>query len=330
MNKSVQKYVILLFSILIPLTAAFLVGLYGYKSDKYGQGAWLEEFQSDFLSFEENTYTTSDKIAKYTKFGINSQYYEYDASPVISETVRNNSGENLFQFDVYRAVYKTKTKEGVEFDRLQYLFFIYNVQYLKIKDLFEGDQSLKNQIEKANVPTLSINLYQDISKGNPMKVVLTESEYIPDYEADVDFISGKTASENETPGENDKLVYVVSGFSPIELSWKDTVDIEVVATFKGITDDEGNKLSQTIMTRETDVLTVTLDDVSDTNWEPAFHQNLKNQGYFGWVVAHKLWWICLIAFVLIGIITGSFYLVYKAELEQQEISNSRKGKRSRS
>jgi hypothetical protein len=329
MNKSVQKYVILLFSILIPLTAAFFVGLYGYKSDKYGQGAWLEEFQSDYLSFKDTTFTTADKIAKYTQYGINSQYYEYNASPVISETVKNNSGEDLFQFDVYRAVYKTKNKEGQDIDRLQYLFFIYNVQYLKIKNLFDGDQSLKSQIENANVPSLSINLYQDISKGNPTKVIMTESEFIPDYDADVDFISGKTASENETLGENDKLVYVVSGFSPIELSWVGMADIEVVATFDEITDDEGNKLSQPIMVRETEELTVSLNDVSDTNWKPAFRQNLSNQGYFGWVFAHKLWWICLITFVLIGVITGSFYLVYKAELEQTAISNSRKGKKSR-
>jgi hypothetical protein len=77
---------------------------------------------------------------------------------------------------------------------------------------------------------------------------------------------------------------------------------------------------------EVDNYEVDPEKVDITNYTKSYEQDLNNAGYFKWIFAKKLWWISLIAFVAVGAITGSFYLVYKAEEENVYVQNKKSRK----
>ena len=109
MYNRMKKYIILFFAILIPLLIAFLIGSYGYNSDKFGQGTWKNEYREEYLTFSKEA-TTEEQIEKHLEYGLNTQYYLYKEDPVYSKTVTSN-GNKLFHLDVYRAIYKASVKE---------------------------------------------------------------------------------------------------------------------------------------------------------------------------------------------------------------------------
>lgn len=323
MNNVLKKSLILFFVILIPLSVAYLIGHYGYTNNKFGQGTWKTEFRNEYLTFADKG-TTEEKLSKWIQFGLNNQYFSYDPTPIYNETIKNEQNENLFKFEIYRALYKT-TVSGEKVDRIQYLYFIYDVQYLKLRNEFTGDQALLKEIEKADVPKIRINLYEVLENdqiGDKDFVQMTATKLIYDIGADVDYLDGTVLEEGES---SDKIpdVYIISGFDPIpEINWSTKTKIEVVAHVSGVTDASGEDISKTIFEHtltnfETDPSKLDLDD-----YLTAYQQNVDNVGYFKWVFWQYLWWICLIAFVSIGFITGSFYLVWLAE-EQKAAQTKR-------
>jgi len=324
MNRLVKRYIILFLVILIPLLAAYLVGNYGYQSEKFGQGVWKDEYQTEFLSFGGEEFTTEQKLDKFIKFGINSQYYMYDETPIFSQEIKDNN-EDLFTVEIYRAIYKyTVDKQPV--DRVQYLFFIYNVQYLEIQDIFNADSGLQKEIEESNVPDLSIKLYELLENdeiGENRSVLITESKVVPDYDADVDFKSGRIAgSVDDEVVEGDELVYVVAGFSSLtDIDWSNKTKVEINATVKGIKDDNNTDISTVVTSFTLDDFKSDPEKVDTSEFVSSYKQNLANADYLGWVFKNYLWWIGLTTVLAIGLITGSFYLVYRAEEENNKYSN---------
>ena len=58
--------------------------------------------------------------------------------------------------------------------------------------------------------------------------------------------------------------------------------------------------------------------------ESSVDATYKNAGYYKWLVKHYLWWEALIAFLLTGVITGTFYLVYVSEENSKKTKKKRK------
>lgn len=315
MSKLVKKYILLFFVIAIPLTAAILVCSYGYNSDKFGQGAWKREFRDEYLSFGNEQYTTSEKIDKYLKFGINNQYYIYDDTPVINKEIQNSNGEKLFDLMVYRAIYKfTVDKQPV--DRIQYLYIMYNVQYKKVRDTFVADTALKKEIESANVPIFEITVSEILENeaiGEVSKVSEITSKFVPDYDADVDFISGIIAEE-ETPKDGDELVYIFTGFQPIRNINRNTKNqIEITAVIDEIKNESNEGITSEVASFVVEDYITNPQQLNFEDYVNSYKQDLKNAGLFAWTFKNYLWWIGLITFAAIGIITGSFYIVWLAE-----------------
>lgn len=328
MNRLVKRYLILFFAILIPLTVAFLVGNYGYNSEKFGQGKWLNKYREEYLSFEGD-YTTKDKIDKYLKYGLNNQYFLYDKTPILEKEIKNSEGEKLFDLLIFQAIYEY-TENGEKVDRIQYLFLMYNVQYLKIRPMFAGDDALKKEIEAANVPTLTAKLLEinDVEEDRAkLTVVQLEGKMIPDYDSDVDFISGKVAGEDqdENLNTNDPLVQVYIGVLPMRnIHLNSKFELEIGATIKSIVGSDGQSLNTEVSKFEVE-LEVNPENVETKGFEESYKQNLRSHGFFKFAFKNYLWWIYLATFTAVGLVTLSFYAVYVAE-EKSQLETKKKSK----
>lgn len=331
MNQRMKKYILLFFAILIPLLIAFLIASYGYNSDKFGQGAWKNQYREEFLAFPEDA-TTAEQIEKHLQYGINNQYYLYEEDPVYSNLVQKDD-KNLFRLEIFRTIYKTNVKnedgETVEENRVQYLFLIYDVQYQNIRNLFTEDTSseLYKAINSANVPTFTIKLTEilendtddDEIEPQTKSATMSEISRILDKGSDFDTVKGEVLDEDETT--TNKLLTVVLGTVKMDdTDWSPKSKVEITASVSGVTDVDGNNVTEELTTLELD-LSAEAGDVSGL--AESYQQDLDRTGFFAWVFKKYLWWISLIALFATGLITLSFYAVYLAE-EQEAARNKRK------
>jgi hypothetical protein len=329
MNKLVKRYIVLAIVILIPLLGAYLIGTYGYNSEKFGQGAWKDEFTNDYLGFAD-VGTIDEQIDEYIKFGINSQYHLYDSEPIFSTQVKNALQEDLFKIKIYRSIYKTMVDE-VSVDRVQYLYFIYDVQYLKLRTEFGGGDALQREIADADVPQLSINIYEvdeDDIVGTKDFVSQTTSTVLFDEGADVDYVTGENQDPDSDVTITADLNYVWTGFEPaIDSEWSSKTKIEVVAEIDGVTDVDSENIKTTVF--ETILLNYECEpaNVDTADFLESYQQTPENMGYAKWAVSHYLWWICLITLVALGFITGSFYLVWLSEETKLQTKPVKKAKK---
>lgn len=327
MNRLVRRYIVLFLSIFIPLMAAFLVGSYGYNSEKFGQKAWKDEFAIEYLSFE-GEYTTEEKIEKFMKYGINNQYYSFDPTPILKQELKSDNDKKLLDVIIYRVVYDLDAKGT---DRFQYVFFFYNVQYQNIRDMFVADESLRQDINKENVPTFVPRIStvtDDIEDSTERGITQIPEEQLsfPDYDADFDFKSGKNADDDDAL-ENESLINVFIGFVPMrEVTAVTKYNIKINAMISKILDDEGNSIKTEVANFDID-LEVNPEKIDYSEYESSHKQDLNSAGYFGWAFKNYLWWIGLITFAAIGLITGSFYLVYISEEKRLTQENKNKKKR---
>ena len=328
MNKAlIKKRLILLFAIILPLFASFLIGNYGYKSKKFGQGAWYNEFHkiktTEFFSFEED-FTTRDMIHRALKFGV-SYYILYDEEPVYSSIVKNNDGEDLFILEIYRAIFQI-LEDGKYIDRIQYIYTFYDMQYLKLREAFDVDSNIKLQIEKSNVPEIFVTIYKLNENGDAVRdqdreigmvTFLNEStgtKEVIDYEADVDYKQGYSGTKKK---ETDKLVIVPLGIHRVvdpEWSITDKVLVEVTATVNDVMDEDNKAIETLVASFEVEDYISDAKDIDVSNYNKSYKQDAKNiANYFAWVFKKYLWWISLIAFLIVGFITFSFYFAWVAE-----------------
>ncbi|HNZ49970.1 MAG TPA: hypothetical protein PK087_00745 [Bacilli bacterium] len=331
MKKHFSRYIILLVVIMLPLLAAYLVGRYGYYSEKFGQGSWKREFVQDYLTFAD-TGTTEEQIDKFLKYGINTQYHSYDLVPIYSVQAKNDDNKDLFKIKIYRSLYIT-TVAGEKVDRVQYLYFIYDIQYLQIREEFGGDSALQREIEEADVPALSVYVYEVndddtiVEKDYPSKVAQVDSKLIYDQGADVDYINGKNQDPSKPPITAD-LNYIYVGFDPmLDVDWSTKTKIEIIAAVKGVTDNDNEDIKTTVFEQILTNYECHPEAIDQTDFVASYQQKPDNMGYSTWVFGHYLWWIGLITFVACGFITGSFYVVYLSEEQKQQNKNLKKAKK---
>lgn len=318
----IKKYIILFFVIMLPLTAAFLMGNYSYRSEKLGQGPWYDKYRQTFFEFEGD-FTTREKIHRTMKYGLNSHYYLYDETPLYSETVQNDDEEDLFILEIYRALYQIR-EDNELIDRVEYLYTIYNVQYRKLRDAFVVDIGAREQIENANVPEISINVYEilDNSQDGRMGMVVMSQmmQVVPDYDADFDFKQGYSGHKRK---DTDELVKCPLGFHRItETDWSGKIRCEIIVSVKEVLDEKDEPITTKVIEIELEDYHSNPENVTKNTLTKSYMQDLVNSDYFKWVFSHYLWWVSLIAFAIVGFITFSFYLAWLAE-ENQKNTNKR-------
>ena len=322
-----KKYIILFFVIALPLLAAFLVGSYGYNSEKFGRGSWYLKYSSEYFSFNRE-YTTREKIHKALKYGLNSYYYLYDEEPFYSETIKNENDEELFKLEIYRAIYQIYEDE-VLVDRVQYLYTLYGIKYLTLRQEFNVDSGVRRQIDNSDVPALSIKVYQLDRNGNPLRdddrqigmvSFLSISGNVEDSDSDVHFKSGNRDTKKNDADELVTCPLGVHKFTYDDIDWSITgnVLVEIKATVEDVRDEDDKPIETLVKTIELGNYESNPEHIDYANYTKSHMQDLrKNTNYFSWAFKHYLWWISLITFAIVAFITLSFYFAWLAETSKK-------------
>lgn len=320
-----KKILVLIFSILIPLTAAVAIGFYGYNV-RYLPSAntsILGEFQR---YMNEGIITSEERIENYRKM----ENYYYEEDPIFKKDITNEEGEKLMTLAVYRNLCIYQPKLDAE-PTLKTLFevFAYNINYDLIKEYFYLDDM--TVIEEAGMPTLEVTFTPTNGKEEFTITLANRSNVvIPDYKSVPEWDDEETKTRN----------YVQSQIFR---------EYETSNTLKKFSDDANITVKATIKVENEDETTTTLEadkpiaeeyiadfkhkgeDIDETTLgkgyrEASVDETYYNAGFKGWLFKNYIWWQALIGFVLVGLVTGSFALIYFGEEQKSKQQPKKKRK----
>jgi hypothetical protein len=301
-NKAkLRKTMILIIVIILPLLAAFLIGQYGYN--RY-QGEYTYQYMN---AIEENT---ESKINGYLKLYTN----YYDSDPIYKSDVAHEEGTAL-RLEIYRGtVTQLDPNSEEEFQQLQYYIAVYNIDYEKLVDI--EDPTGEKKLLYNNIPSI----YFRIKDKNNSENVYTQGLQTTAAEAlveDYNATPKKDYRGNEINGQF--LRWFV--YTP-DNKFSNEVSFELFMT------DTMNEENATYHS------TITLFDLANfatdaeaANYEEfaeGYEGSIFEAGYLAFIFKTKLWWQALIAFVLVGVITFSFYAVWTFEDKQSYQANRKK------
>ena len=287
-----KKIIILVIVTLIPLLASGFIGVYAYN--RYQS----EYFDAYMGNLEEDT---NKQVHGYLKYASSS----YEEEPYYHEDVMVD-GDRVLTIDVFRTIMKvTEVEDDKEIvkEELQYNFAIYNINYSKLVKVKGPDERLS--VNNLPVIYLKIKDQNDTSISKVFTVSAPE-EYIFIYDY------------NATPEKDSYGNDMGSKF----LKWINytNVDFSKDVTFEFVLSDnpenEHEALYYDVITSFSKADFVEKLDAEDTkDFTKGSESDIKKAGYLGFILKTKIWWQSLIAFVLIGFISFSFYVVWKAEVE---------------
>lgn len=286
---TIQKIMFLLIVTIIPLLAGFLIGLYSY--DRY-----QEEYTYNYMENIEEI--TEKKIEGYLQLIT----YSYDEEKVYSETVTHNS-EPVFQIDIFRGVVSMVDEDDEQYFQLKYYVAIYDINYEKLIDI--EDPTGEKKLLYNNIPLIYIKITDANDADNEfvssMKTTSAEA-LIEDYQS---------TPEKDYSGNvlNSRFVRWLEIFPSKDFS--NEINVELFLTDK-LEEEERTYYSVidtfSLNNYETDTGNVNMD-----NLIRGYENNALAAGYFGYIFRTKIWWQSLIAIVLVGLISFSFYAVWTYE-----------------
>lgn len=295
-KRKVSKIIFLLIVVIIPLLAAFFIGQYGYKR-------YQDEYIYDYM--EEIDENTKDKLDGYIKLISNS----YNTTPIYEANIENN-GNPVFRVEMYQATVELydETKEET-YLQVKYYVAVYNIDYEELVAV--EDPTGEKKLRYNNIPVIYINITDTNDKDNViedgLKTTSTET-LIEDYNATPD----KDYRGNEL---NSKLLRWLEVTPTKDFSNK--VEVEMFMTDSL---DEETKTYHSVITNFTiENFEADAENINTENFEEGYDNDVLNANYFNYVFTTKLWWQSTIAFVLVGLITFSFYAVWNYEEKNEKI-----------
>ncbi|MFA7009624.1 MAG: hypothetical protein WC240_00185 [Bacilli bacterium] len=306
-----KKIIILVIAIILPLVGAFMIGWYGvavrYEPEQNTSVASL------FKSYlNKGVITSEGRIENYRQF----ENYYYDEKPIYLETIENETGKDLFTLAIYRAYYYYQPSADAELEeKAKFEVFIYNVNYNLVKDYFTLDD--RTIIDEAKMPKFSIT-FTPTNEKDPFTVKLTTASdvMIQDYNSIPEWADKLETTRNYVQSSIIRFTQTpeLAKFSS-DANIKVTATLEITGTDSTTTTLPTDKpLAEIYLSDfESDI-----EDVDTTTYvkgfrDPSVVQTFKNAGYYPWLLGKYLWWQGLIAIFLVGLVTGTFYLVWMAE-----------------
>ena len=318
-----KNIIILIISILITLIAAVAISLYGvnYRYVPSANTTVWSEFRSDM---NRGIVDCEGRIKNYRKM----ENYYYEEEPILKKDINNEEGKRILTVAVYRNLCIYKPTANVE-EKLKTLFevFVYNVNYDLVKSYFKLDDM--EIIEKAEMPTFTVTFTPTNGKEEfTIELRNRSNVVIPDYDSVPEYANETTKTRN----------YVQSNVFR---------EYETTNTLSTFSDDANITIKASISVTNADKTTTSIEAdkpiaeeyIADFNHkgeemdekqlnvgyrESSVDATYKNAGYYKWLVKHYLWWEALIAFLLTGVITGTFYLVYVSEENSKKTKKKRK------
>lgn len=290
--------------------------------------------------------TTDKKIAKYLAYGVSSVYTSYETEPyydqeITTSDVTDSEGNplSLFTLRIYRAYFDGDSDADTVSYRYYYIFFIYNVNYDNIRTLMgrDSDEAYKNALSKAEVVSFSLRVFSGddpltiddnneedytISGYRTRTVTELDDKVVPDYEA------VPTFSISETKGT---LNYIYTGIMPlaagkasdsgydswyIKSSGTTFSDLRIKMTTT-VDDEDVEEVLPDIRLNDFKAGDATETMNNATDLKESARQNVKQAGYSSWVFKKYQWWACLLTFIVVGLIAGSFYLIWYFDAKEK-------------
>ena len=329
---NVKKLIILIITILIPLTGSVLIGVYSYN--RYNPEEYTE-LQSDFKSdLVAGKITTESRIELYRQ--LESYYFEKD--PIYTKKVELD-GEELFSFSLYRnfsVLYDSETEESTY--EIKYEIYFYNVNYTKLKDEFKknfpDDSSI---VDKYSTPYFEVGIYPteemeedenilDETSGASISggtsIVLYDYESNPEMNGDTPYrVQVVTFKERNLSSALKKLFDGENAYI--------TVDAKISRTISG--EEPYYSTLEDLVAEKVSGFKVYADDFDVKSYEKGWREasardTLNNAGYNKWLFKHYIWWQALIALVIFSIIMVGFYFAFTYDEPEKPRNTSRKKK----
>ena len=280
------------------------------------------------------------------------QNYLYSEEPIYCEQIKNGNVD-LFKVAVYKNIFwKVNQQNEKEFDHYRYEVFIYGVNYTEIKNMFKEMSVPEDDtiVDKAYDPKFVINFYPNADYDKDEALIVQKSGDLTypelyDGETLVGYTMQNVLSFNlfdydSTPQKNeDNNVYHAQSFVFYDYTYEDNgntglfdegyMKIDALLETKKL--DESNKglsytLEESLVKTKVEGFTFDEDLIKEEDYKRGFisvdgstreqFNNVKIDGvlsYDGWVFAKYLWWQCLIAFVVCGLLMTGFYFTFTYE-----------------
>lgn len=302
---NLRKAIVLMITILIPLLVAVGIGIYSYN--RY----YPYYFDSYMDSVEETTSAKAHAFLKYTS-------YAYDKEPYYEKDIQKD-GERALTIQVFRSIEKiTEEKDGKEVteNRVYYHVAVYNINYKKlisIKDPTGEDKLLYN-----NIPSIHVR----IKDKNDDEVVKTYTLSVPNDSLFIDDYAATPSKDHNGVELSSKYLKWLTITDANEFS--NEVSFEIYMSDNVKKPEEGDYYARIDLFEKNDFVSK-LDNFDD--FEEGYQNNYKKAGYFAYIFKEKLWWHCLIAFALTGVISLMFYIIWNYEEQQIAAEKTTKKKK---
>lgn len=294
---SIKKLILMAICILIPLLSGYFIATYAYNR-------YQPYFFSEYMDLVEED--TEAKLEAYLDY----YTYSYDKTPYYEQDVMKGDVKAL-TFRIYRAILTSQKLDNEQefytsYD-LTYIFVIFDINYEKLIEI--QDPTGETELHYNTLPTIYIRLedteypttYNDtLTMSIPQDAVL-----IKDY---------NSSPEEDSRGKAMNSRYLKWVEKQINVNYSDSIEVEVFMT-DSLTEEEA--------TYHSTILKVTKNDFYQTSSQLDFsaytkgaESDVKAAGYLAHVIKTKVWWQSLIAVVLMGLISFSFYVVWNAEEAQ--------------
>ena len=322
-----KKIIILIIAIILPLVGAFMIGWYGVavRYEPETNTTVASKFKA---SLNSGIITSEGRIKNYRQF----ENYYYDEEPLYLETIKNTAGNDMFTLAIYRAYYYYQPSADADLEeKIKFEVFVYNVNYNLVKDYFTLDD--RTIIDEADMPKFTITFTPTNGKDAFTVTLSTASDVmIQDYNAIPEWADDEETTRN----------YVQSSI----------IRITQQTALTSFSSDANIKVDATLVVTNTDSTTTTLtsdtsltefyledfesdiDDVDTSNYLKGYREasvvdTYKNAGYYKWLFLKYLWWEGLIAIVLVGLVTSTFYIVWTAEEQKSKAINMKKANKKK-
>lgn len=360
-----KKSLALVLTILVTLIGTALVGIYDYNiylnpEDKNG-GTLTSKYKS-YLS--EKTLEINDDLSVQTESRISVfEYFDneyYNSTPILKQDVKLGD-KNVFTVAVYKNVIKYAPNADTSEWKYRYDVFVYNVDYEAIKEEFLSQPipEDKTSIEKAGFPTLVINIYPNDSYDDSEsfyysatsvvnKIELSSGEIFsskfngyasltmndfnskPQYKEDEE-------SETKTPfNVNFKSIIGYPTNSENITLFDDSAYLKIEAISE--TSEVNYGLEEPLFKGKVEGFNfnddINLDNYKEgCNTSSVVREKLNNvdikgvMNYDAWIFARYIWWHCLIALVVIGLLSGGFFYALTVDTNTKKVvkpSNKKK------
>jgi|SRR5690554_1804433 len=276
-KKSLGKIIILFIVILIPILGATFIGVYSYN-----------RYQDDyFFNYMRETEETAEaRINSYLRY----TSFIYEEKPYFTEDIMKD-GERVLTFTIFRG---TQADE-----KLYYYFAVYNIDYEKIIEI--EDPTGEKKLLYNNIPGFYVRINDANNSITEPLGSIREDVLISDYDS---------SPEKDSRGSTLTSRFVKWYAYEADGEFSENVEIEL---FLSRNIQDGGAREATIETFTFADFVNDFDKLNTDTFVQGYEDDFSKAGYFSYVFKTKIWWQSLIALLLVGLISFSFYAVWTVE-----------------